>query len=1395
MPAIGTLKSSRTREKRALLKEEIEAQRILQTELGEHPTEIGHHLLTIGKILLNLETKLSRLEAANEKLIEAFEQNNDVEGAEQFQQTLDEESEVIDGVIDKLSQLKVLKAELERRRREGERRSSESIETRVTEMQEQVRQIHTQQTTSTSLQSFGPLKPPQLEIAPFNGDILKWQEFWDAFEASVHQASYAPVDKLNYLKSKLQGEALAAISGYQLSNENYAVVVDVLKKRFGNQQLIIDAHYRHLSHIPPASNQVSKLRQCYDAIERHLRCLEAVGERVDHRHFVALILEKLPQKVRCHLYMQKSEDEQWTVPSLRQLLGKYICALEMAGSDNPDDQTATNNSTRLPSRNRPTYPRSTTEGLFVTTNNAQIHCVYCNKSHWSDQCPTYVTLQARKEKLRGCCYNCLKKGHTLKDCLKDRPCAHCGKRKSHHRSLCQKLFEQQPTSKQTIESQNVSTIDEAGSALMASSRHILMQTATVMVKDLHGKLSAKIRLILDSGSQRSYVTESLAKQLKLPLDTTERLSVVTFASDKPKQLECKSSKVQLSLKDGKTMTLKITVVPNITGKIHRVPLRMEDIEFLNKELGHSMLADPLPNHTESSTIDMLIGNDYYFDLLEPQKLDLGDGVFLFNSKLGWVLGGQIENTATDKSTVSSLIASTVAAIPLETRETNEIFGNIDLSLMHKPNLEQFWNLESIGITDSPRMLDDDKALESFDNTVMYEDNRYFVAWPWREPRSMLPENYNLAKARLKSTLYKLQKDDQLLQTYATVIQEQVERGIIEKVTDESVGGLLKHYIPHHAVVTPTKTTTKVRVVYDASAKTRQTNKSLNECLYRGPVMLPDLSGLLLRFRLPQIAVVGDIEKAFLSIGLQKVDRDVTRFLWLKDPTNTNLENNVQVYRFCRVPFGVISSPFLLSATIKYHLQKINSQFAKLIQRDMYMDNMITGARTFEEAKLLYTDAKNIFATASMNLREWASNSQQFMGFIPHEDKASNVSGLYKILGINWNILTDEFSISKPFIHKLQHVSTKREVLQAVASIFDPLGYFSPTILEAKVFIRELWAHKCNWDDQIDDKQQQEWLRISRNLESIPQHQISRCIGIREEKNSGNVEYSLICFCDASVKAYATAIYLRQSTLNSYKTDLIFAKTRLAPQDVTIPRLELLGVLIGVRALKFVMKELYEQVTRMVVFTDSLCVLHWLTTRKPLSSFVVNRLKEIMACEGVAFKHIPSDQNPADWATRGKPPSELTSMWWNGPSWLNEPDKQWPDGKTPALDINHQQLFEGEIRGNKILFEAKLISGETPSKEVQIRKNLSDIEIKRFSSLHKLLRVTAWLLRFVDKLLKRDITTGPITASELQLARLLWEQQTQHDYYSDIIHSVKGGKRNNVQHQLNLHLDTDGVKED
>ena len=141
------------------------------------------------------------------------------------------------------------------------------------------------------------------------------------------------------------------------------------------------------------------------------------------------------------------------------------------------------------------------------------------------------------------------------------------------------------------------------------------------------------------------------------------------------------------------------------------------------------------------------------------------------------------------------------------------------------------------------------------------------------------------------------------------------------------------------------------------------------------------------------------------------------------------------------------------------------------------------------------------------------------------------------------------------------------------------------------------------------------------------------------------DLTLICFCDASIKAYATAIYLYHPSQGNYKVDLIFSKTRLAPIQITIPRLELLGVLIGVRALKFVEKELHLPVNSKVLWTDSQCVLHWKQTAKPLPVFIANRIKETRASQGTCFKYVPSEHNPADIATRGQSPSELsTSIW-------------------------------------------------------------------------------------------------------------------------------------------------------
>ena len=147
-------------------------------------------------------------------------------------------------------------------------------------------------------------------------------------------------------------------------------------------------------------------------------------------------------------------------------------------------------------------------------------------------------------------------------------------------------------------------------------------------------------------------------------------------------------------------------------------------------------------------------------------------------------------------------------------------------------------------------------------------------------------------------------------------------------------------MPHHAVVRQDKTTTKLCIIYDASAKSD--GPSLNECLHKGPKFNLDL---LLRFRLYRIALMADVEKAFLMIAVDDSDCDVLRFIWIDDISKDELE--LRVYRFTRVVFGVSSSLFLLNATVKFHLESYlesNEAIVKCLLQSNYVDDIVLGGR-------------------------------------------------------------------------------------------------------------------------------------------------------------------------------------------------------------------------------------------------------------------------------------------------------------------------------------------------------------------------------------------------------------------------------------------------------------------
>ena len=132
------------------------------------------------------------------------------------------------------------------------------------------------------------------------------------------------------------------------------------------------------------------------------------------------------------------------------------------------------------------------------------------------------------------------------------------------------------------------------------------------------------------------------------------------------------------------------------------------------------------------------------------------------------------------------------------------------------------------------------------------------------------------------------------------------------------------------------------IVYDESAKAKKMNISLNKSLYRGPVILGDLCLLLLRFGTHETAIIADIEKTFLQISFQEPDLDVTRVLWLKDINKPVISSNIDIFRFTRIIFGIVSSQLILAATIVYHLRSKKGPIAKKLMKDLYVDNLITG---------------------------------------------------------------------------------------------------------------------------------------------------------------------------------------------------------------------------------------------------------------------------------------------------------------------------------------------------------------------------------------------------------------------------------------------------------------------
>ena len=366
-------------------------------------------------------------------------------------------------------------------------------------------------------------------------------------------------------------------------------------------------------------------------------------------------------------------------------------------------------------------PQVNSAGVFSSVSGRRVMrpCIFCSGGHYNDQCNEYVSLTDRKKRLteQGRCFVCLKTGHYLKICpsLKKRCCDHCGKQGYHNRCLCPAKFPEKISNNDNAEtfcstdsngvtslppdsrlSEEVQLKDDhltyATESLLALGERVLLQTVVVPIFSSDGQTLINARVLLDSASQRTFMTTKLAQQLKLQFCQREHLSVSTFGAEKTREIDTHVVNFKMKAKDGSCLSLSANVLGRITGFIHRSPLLQKDVEFL-KLIPQYQLADTIPNVTETTSVDILIGADFFWGIIGSDKVTLPSGMFMLSSKLGYIITGRCHSTDCSASTVHTMFVT--FDIDKHLAESccglSELCCLSDSSGVSKPSLESLWS--------------------------------------------------------------------------------------------------------------------------------------------------------------------------------------------------------------------------------------------------------------------------------------------------------------------------------------------------------------------------------------------------------------------------------------------------------------------------------------------------------------------------------------------------------------------------------------------------------------------------------------------------------------------------------------------------------------------------------
>ncbi|XP_036150809.1 uncharacterized protein LOC118648578 [Monomorium pharaonis] len=1079
------------------------------------------------------------------------------------------------------------------------------------------------------------------------------------------------------------------------------------------------------------------LRQIADGTARHIRALKALKRPADT--WDDLIIYILSSKLNSGTARQwRTSLKEREIPTLKQFMAFLHHRCEVLEAPvKPVGGTST--------QGRINIKR---QGTHAATVKSQ--CNYCKEDHLIYYCADFLKLtiperisKARKLKL---CLNCLRSTNHSAPTCKSGHCKFCSERHNSLLHLKAKETNNSQSSNTALEPSQVEAITNSVTTCTSTScsRITLLSTAVVDVLDRYG-CGQRCRTLLDNGSQANLISSSFVKRLQLPTQTTDIVvSGINGTISKSSHI------VQLTFQSRATnyrTNIKCIVTDKIT---ERLPSRSIDKSKLQVP-SHIRLADP--NFHVSDDVDLLLGVEVFWELVCPNQIKISPGhPILQQTKLGWILAGGF-TTNSKNSHVNTLHLSI----------TNEELSN---------QLSQFWRIEEPPHLSDPFTIEEMECEHHFtQNVTRNPEGRIVVKLPIKDNKvNSISDTRAIALRRFYKIERKLDFRPILKRDYAQFMHEYVQLGHMTPIETEEPANteLPVFYLPHHCVIKPDSSSTKLRVVFDGSCK-GPTGISLNNALRVGPVIQQDLISILLRFRTLPFVITADIIKMYRQVLIDPSQTQLQRIFW-----RDNSSDPLQIFELKTVTYGTSSASYLATRALKYLADLYKNDYplaSQCMLRDFYVDDVLTGGTSIDECIRLRDELIQLLGKGGFHLAKWASNNCRILSGL-HDTMESNLSLdktlNCKILGTLWNPSTDSLRYNAQDTGNHKSL-TKRELLSEIAKVFDPLGLIGPVIIIPKLLMQELWQQNLQWDEPVFPSILSKWSQFKSELVSLNTLSISRCVKFSNDTS----HLQLHGFADASQRAYGACIYLRSYTSKGeFRTELLCSKARVAPLKATsLPRLELCAAMLLAQLVHKVRSSVELANVKLFLWSDSTITLNWIASAsRKWSVFVANRVGEIQRLTEITdWHHIQSTLNPADVLSRGLNSKELITcdLWWSGPPFLKHRESKWPVTETtPKI----QESDMPELKG-----------ATTLSSTISLLP-ISSL-LNKFSNIDKICRIVAYCLRVIKFRLRGSYVSKSITHQEASAALMIICRAVQHSTFSQEIDCL----RNNQPLKSSSHL--------